>query len=204
LATGRVVARQPLPFADDTPRTLLFRPDGKAVALLLHRSVPTLSRSGPILIHLWEESRAWQGRTLLELSGNAKAPRDVGALAFSADGHRLAVVYRQQAWICDPATGQLLHTLPGHGERSRDLCFSADGQRLFVGSNVGSQPEIKVWDVDTGRALLTLYAEASDESYHRLLYLDRGRLFVPSWNREDGLVEVQLLDGTPVRAGSGR
>jgi WD40 repeat protein len=90
-------------------------------------------------------------------------PEGAMAVAFSPDGRRAASAGLDQAVrIWDTTTGAELHTLRGHYGHVYSVAFSPDGQRLVSGSgewleniypvNPG-RPEVKVWDVATGREL---------------------------------------------------
>jgi WD40 repeat protein len=64
--------------------------------------------------------------------------------------------------VWDAARGQELLTLTGHTSIVTSVCFSPDGTRLASGSGGGDQQkqqfsgEVKVWDVGTGKEVLTL------------------------------------------------
>jgi WD40 repeat protein len=52
---------------------------------------------------------------------------------------------------------ELERTLQGHANTVRSVCVSADGSRLFSGSDDNT---IKVWDVATGACVQTLQGHA--------------------------------------------
>jgi WD40 repeat protein len=107
-------------------------------------------------------------------------PAGVAALAFRADGKRLACGGGYYALsdrpaavkVYDPATGKLLLTLPGtHSGPVEGLAFSPDGSRIasasmgldFAGLRRGDlkaltrpKGEVIVWDAETGRELFRL------------------------------------------------
>jgi serine/threonine protein kinase/WD40 repeat protein len=198
LATGRLVARRALPVPVEYVHSLSFRPDSQAVALL-GQAYPRQGTAERLAVYLWEAADGWQGRSVLRPS-LARTGVRFGALAFSADGKRLAVGDGRNVCICEPATGRLLHTLTGHGESVLDLAFSADGKRLFVGSKVGPRDQLKVWDADLGYELLTLPlhlafdAQAGTGMARQFV---GQRWYLPVEN-DDGFPEVRILDGTPV------
>jgi len=110
LATGRFVARRPVPFASRFFRHE-FPADGEALALLVDPRTAERDQT-PLAVHVWEAAADWKGRTLVSLAGEWTTPEmsDTG-LAFSTDGERLAVGQGRRVWVCDSATGDVLHTL---------------------------------------------------------------------------------------------
>ena len=76
----------------------------------------------------------------------------IGSVAFSPDGHTLAVA---GPWDTDTAirlwdvgTGILLHTLTGHRGSVTSIAFGPDGQMLASGS---CDNTIRLWNASTGR-----------------------------------------------------
>jgi WD40 repeat protein len=195
LATGRLVARREVPAPVAEVHRLSFRPDSQALALL-GQAYPRQGTAERLAVYLWEAADGWQGRPVLP-PNLAWTGVGFGVLAFSADGRRLAVGQDRHACICEPATGRLLHTLTGHGERVLDLVFSADGKRLFVRSSVGQRNQLKVWDADLGYELLTLPLRLVFDKTGMVRQFVGQRWYLPVWN-DDGVAEVRILDGTPV------
>jgi WD40 repeat protein len=90
-------------------------------------------------------------------------PDGAMAVAWSPDGrHAASAGLDQTVRIWDTKTGAELHTLRGHYGHVYSLAFSPDGTRLVSGSgewleniypvNPG-RPEVKVWDVASGREM---------------------------------------------------
>lgn len=77
------------------------------------------------------------------------ATESVAALAYSADGHLLAIGGKTiQLW--DVEANQLLRTLPADGS-VLSLAFSPDGTMLVSSNQFGAQRySVSLWDVETG------------------------------------------------------
>lgn len=80
---------------------------------------------------------------------------NLGALAFSPDGTRLATPgVGSTAIVWDLANGgKKLWTLEGHNQLVAGVSYSPDGKRIATGS---ADRTIKIWDAETGRELHTL------------------------------------------------
>jgi WD40 repeat protein/tetratricopeptide (TPR) repeat protein len=77
---------------------------------------------------------------------------------FSPDGGRLAVVSGREPQVVkvvDPATGRESQVLRGHSALVSSLGFSGDGKLLASSAwdRPGTPAELKLWDVETGKAL---------------------------------------------------
>jgi WD40 repeat protein/tetratricopeptide (TPR) repeat protein len=80
----------------------------------------------------------------------------VEQVAFSPDGHSLAVGGAPRVHIWDTNSGRKIHTLPGHTavvEGVNGVAYSPDGRWLASG---GCDGKIKIWDAAGGNELATL------------------------------------------------
>jgi WD40 repeat protein/serine/threonine protein kinase len=142
-----------------------YSPDGKRLAGAAREKLANGS---------WDTTaKVWDAQTGQELFSFKIGPSS--GLAFSPDGKRLASASglwqgMPKGWdgtpgdvkVWDVQTGQLLLTLKGYAGPYASLAFSPDG-RLLASSNRPSgsagptgSGEVKVWDAQTGRELLTL------------------------------------------------
>jgi WD40 repeat protein len=118
-------------------RCLALAPDGRMLA------APRRDGSA----WLWERSPTQERRL-----GEHQAP--VYALAFSADGSRLALAdARNDIWLREVASGRQSAVCRGHVEQVCALAFARDGKMLASG---GVETAVRLWDAATGerRAVL--------------------------------------------------
>lgn len=81
-------------------------------------------------------------------------PGQLNAVAFSADGSRLATAGRDKTGrLWNVATGQPVLTLLGHTDQLRDIAFSGDGRRV---ATAAGDATAGVWDAATGQPLFSL------------------------------------------------
>src|SRR5262249_1719835 len=106
--------------------------------------------------------KVWDLRTGQEAFALDKIERRVNGLAFSPDGHRLAVGSADgtvrildgtplPGLVTAHDAGQAL-TLEGHGHVVVGLAYSPDGRRIVSASQDGTA---KVWDAHSGREVVT-------------------------------------------------
>jgi WD40 repeat protein len=154
------------------PKMVAFSPDGAHLAAAITDDNP-----GPHCgyVKVWEVKT---GKLVHTLPDPAREPGPLtAAVAFSPDGKRLASGGLDRAVrIWDLATGKELLRLPGHSRSVTGLGFSRDGQRLvsatggwgfeWAGPDRGPLklkpdndsliPDLKVWDLATGKEILNL------------------------------------------------
>jgi WD40 repeat protein len=161
--------------------SVAFSPDGKRLASAARKA----QAAGDGEIKVWDAETGQELHTL---------PAGGTQVAFSPDGKRLASAARKgpgpaigEIKVWDAETGQELYTLPAGGF---SVAFSPDGKRIAgagkrpVDAPIGGGPsgsgEVKVWDAETGRELLTLQGHTSDV-YNVVFSPDGQRLASVSW-----------------------
>src|SRR5205085_11884685 len=103
--------------------------------------------------------KVWDLRTGQEALALDILTRRANSLAFSPDGHRLAVGAADGAVrildgtpLAGPGDAGQALTLEGHGDAVVGLAYSPDGRWIVSASRDGTA---KVWDSGTGREVLT-------------------------------------------------
>jgi WD40 repeat protein len=120
------------------PAAVAFSPDGATLVGAVGSD--TFGRRG---------AARWDARTG-RLLGTDRWDGDATEVRFSPDGRTLAVVRNKDVLLTGRWPWQR-HELAGHEQAPLSLAFSPDGRRVTTGFR-----EIKVWDVGTGREVLTL------------------------------------------------
>jgi WD40 repeat protein len=97
-------------------------------------------------------ARVWNvatGKEVFTVEGAHNVAAVYEAVAFSPDSHYLAAAGQHQIVLYEARTGKTVRTLPAG---ARSLSFSPDG-RFLAGSGGGyGDRQLKVWEVDTGKA----------------------------------------------------
>jgi WD40 repeat protein/serine/threonine protein kinase len=137
----------------------------------------------------------WASGKIKQLAGHGSA---VAALAFSPDGARLATAEVEggavKIWRLDaPTARRAVKTLPAPGLLC-DLAFSPDSRRL---AGV-SRDLVKMWDVETGHEVLTLWGAPQrhwDPAFNpRVRFSPDGkRLAATNWDETISLWEAEEL-----------
>jgi WD40 repeat protein len=131
--------------------------------------------------------KVWDLRTGQEALALDILTRRANGLAFSPDGHRLAVGAGEGAvQILDgtplggPGDAGQAHTLEGHGDGVVGLAYCPDSRWVVSASRDGTA---KVWDADTGREVTTFRGH-------------RAALTGVAWQPRGGQVASASWDGT--------
>jgi RNA polymerase sigma factor (sigma-70 family) len=133
VTTGRQTGHVPLSGALSV---YAVSPDGKTLALAVHRSEPKEPQGGLVV----ELVDAATGQAVRRLPAGRTG---VSHLRWSEDGARLAAVTEYQAWVWDVKTGRVLGPVrPGHEGTITALAFAPDGT-LFTASD---DHTVRSWD----------------------------------------------------------
>jgi WD40 repeat protein/serine/threonine protein kinase len=145
--------------------SVVFSPDGKRLASAGDRGTrPDGSGRQFAEVKIWDPI---SGQELCTLEGPERTMWS--ALTFSPDGRFLATGHHQAeagegivgnvVHLWDVNTARKIHTFVGHTQPVQSVAFSSDGRFLASGTGkpsdaVGTDAELKVWDVKSGRELL--------------------------------------------------
>jgi WD40 repeat protein len=174
-----------LPGHEKRAVNVAFSPDGRRLA--------SASWRGDVMI--WDINT---GQRLLTLSEHH---HPVSALAFSPDGRRLvSASFDRRLIVWDAETGERLRILRGHGGLVLGvavIAFRPDGSRLAPDdwrlASVGEDRTVRIWEVATGRLVLSL-REHADMCQSVAVSPDGRRLATAGRD-----ATVRLWDATPLR-----
>ncbi len=167
--------RQRIPGPEKTLRAVAIHPNG--------RSVAALDEQGSLLI---ADARTGQRIATAQLA----LPQLRGTLAYSPDGHSLAVACEgNQIGLWDTSAHRITRQWPAHQGCIYSLAFDSSGQRLVSGSQDGTS---RVWNVRTGKCLAELqgasgevFTAAFSPDGHRIVSGGRDRM-VWVWDTATG------------------
>jgi WD40 repeat protein/serine/threonine protein kinase len=191
-----------------TVYSVLFSPDGKRLATAGGRRA--LAETPEVEL---AETKVWDpisGQEVCTLEG---AERETwSALAFSPDGQSLVTGHRLPqigfsgniVYVWDANTGRKRCTLRGHTQPVTSVAFSPDGRFVASGAGkprdfVGTDGELKLWDVEHGREILdmrahiTVFAVAFSPDGRRLFSAGEDQT-IKLWDMDTGK-EVLTLRG---------
>src|SRR5262249_15614712 len=107
----------------------------------------------------WDAQTGKEIRTLT-LKGY---PFPVFSMAFSPDGKRIVTGSGDEVKVWNAHSGQEILSPKARTHRVQSVCFSPDGKRIASGGGFWDKKgrkmtpgEVKVWDAQTGKAILTL------------------------------------------------
>lgn len=147
--------------------------------------------SGDRTAKVWDGSN---GKALHTLKGHGDI---VNSIAISPDGQRVVTASEDQtAKLWDLTTGREVVTFSGHSQPIRSVAFSPDGRRIVTGtgpttdiSSGGEDNTAKMWDVASGRELLTLKQQPG--AVLSVAFSPEGnRILTGTWNQMAEVWEV--------------
>tara|TARA_R110002072_G_scaffold67163_2_gene164989 strand:- start:32320 stop:35718 length:3399 start_codon:yes stop_codon:yes gene_type:complete len=111
-------------------------------------------------VHIWSacvagELKCWDGRTGELVRSAPSHPDWISSLVMAPDGSWLASGCADtRIRIIDTKTGEVRHTMEGHGRAPMTMVTDKTGSRLI--SSGGFDAEIRFWQPDTGRCVLSM------------------------------------------------
>jgi WD40 repeat protein len=137
------------------PKSELFTIDRLMNSINLSRDGAVLATCGSSINNEFVDSvRLWDAQTGALQRDFAAEKIHGRPMALSPDGSIVATGGKAvQLW--DVRTGKPLRKLVGHLKRTQSFAFSSDGRLIFSGGSYGTT---NVWEVATGRLMVTLFA----------------------------------------------
>ena len=176
LPAGRELRQLPAESGTAYPLTLLFAPDGKALAT---------GGSDEATTRLWDLAT---GRELWRRGGLNHRVEPMAPVGFLPDGKTLVVGenYGETIHLLDAATGKDLSTFKGPRKGSR-LLFSPDGATLATSTR--DDEAIHLWDVGSGVERRQLPKPRS--SKERFTFSHSGKVLAwAGWDKDTRLLDV--------------
>jgi WD40 repeat protein/uncharacterized caspase-like protein len=153
---GQIPNMQNLPNMDQM-NSMITNMLGTMTAGTMGRNVTSLtfSRDGSVLASGGIESKSNfdMGAMMGQASGNQKRPKNQKPPSNDDLLKDLKVETIGQVVLWNPATGQQLGTIKGHGKGVTTVAFSRDAKLI---ASAGTDNTIKIWDVGSQRELRTL------------------------------------------------
>jgi hypothetical protein len=137
----------------------------------------------------------------IDLPEDVDVPVDVTALAWSADGERLAFIAEGREWlgIIDLETRAVITLLRNDSTTKRGVSWSADGTLLVFGSDLNSPGFTELYTISTEGGTPSQITDDIGSSYDPAFSPDGNLIAFVSDRGGDGDIYVADADGTDVR-----